>query len=356
MSILSYLARHLHLTSSYDPSLIVHDVAYFSGSDAHVNHKLDIFLPGPSKNLLSPSSSNEEESQKKIPIIIHIHGGGWVRGNRKNEWRGGPVIGRTCAKEGFVGVVASYRLARMSLISFATWSLIFGLIILITSLILLSWQLITGYIIFMCAAFAYNFLYQARIPVNLDHMVDDLCRALVYIRDHIHEHCPQADPSQIFLSGHSAGAHLISLLILDKSHLERHEFSFSSIRGVIAMSGIYTLSSPTHDSQNNIRNLIFRILYSSNLRYPEGKTMIEYSPIEYIKEDNELPPFLVMSARFDMGLEVDARRFVEKLRQYNYQVEYYIIGGMTTHGTIASKFSKNNARRHFFTFIRQNMK
>ncbi len=187
-------------------------------------------------------------------------------------------------------------------------------------------------------------------------MVDDLCRALVYIRDHIHEHCPQADPNQIFLSGHSAGAHLISLLVLDKTHLERHEYSSSSIRGVIPMSGIYSLANPTHDSKYNIRNLIFRVLYSSNLRYPKGKSMIEYSPIEYIKENDELPPFLVMSARFDMGLEFDARRFVEKFRKYNYQVEYYIIGGMTTHGTIASKFSKNDAHRHFFKFIRENMK
>src|SRR5262245_25408656 len=133
-------------------------------------------------------------------------------------------------------------------------------------------------------------------------MVDDLCRALVYIRDHIHEHYPQADTDQIFLSGHSAGAHLTSLLVLDKTHVERHQYSLSSIRGVITMSGIYTLSNPVHNSKNNIRNLIFRVLYSSNLRYPNGKTMIEYSPIEYIKENDQLPPFLVMSARFDMGL------------------------------------------------------
>jgi arylformamidase len=178
----------------------------------------------------------------------------------------------------------------------------------------------------------------------------------MYIRDHIHEHCPEADPSQIFLSGHSAGAHLISLLVLDKSHLSRHELPLSSIRGVVAMSGIYSLSNPTHDSKNNIRNWIFRILYSSNLLYPDGKTMNEYSPIEYIKENEQLPPFLVMSARFDLGLEVDAKRFVERLKQYQYPVEYYIIGGMTTHGTIASKFATNEAHRHFFTFIREHMK
>jgi arylformamidase len=185
-------------------------------------------------------------------------------------------------------------------------------------------------------------------------MLDDICYALVYIRDHLNEHCPDADPNQIFLSGHSAGAHLISLLVLDKSHLLRHEFPVSSIRGIVVMSGIYSLGNPTHDSQNNIRNWVFRILYSSNLLYPEGKQMNTYSPIEYIKSDEELPPFLVMSAKFDMGLEVDAKRFVEKLKKYQYPVEYFIVNG--THGTIASKFAKNDAQKHFFVFIRQQMK
>ena len=84
-------------------------------------------------------------------------------------------------------------------------------------------------------------------------MMDDLCRALVYIRDHINEHCPDADSNQIFLSGHSSGAHLISLLILDKSHLPCHEFPLAIIRGVIAMSGIYSLKNPTHDSRSGCK-------------------------------------------------------------------------------------------------------
>ena len=184
-------------------------------------------------------------------------------------------------------------------------------------------------------------------------MADDLCRALVYVRDHIHEHYPNADPDQIFLSGHSAGAHLVSLLVLDPSHFLRHNFSPRSIRGVITISGIYTLTHPVHDSKHHFGNLIFRLLYSSNLMYPEGRQMRDYSPIEHIKEDQSLPPFLVMSARYDMGLEVDARRLVARLQQCHHQVEYHTIRG-TTHGTIASKFSKNDARRHFFAFIQEN--
>jgi hypothetical protein len=112
------------------------------------------------------------------------------------------------------------------------------------------------------------------------------------------------------------------------------------------LNGIYSLKNPTHDSENNIRNWIFRILYSSNLRYPKGKRILEYSPIEYIKQNEELPPFLVMSARFDMGLEVDAKRFVEKLKNCQHDVDYFIIN--STDGTIASKFVKNDVQKYFF--------
>jgi hypothetical protein len=168
MSILSYLARLLHLTPRYDPSLIIRNVAYFPGSDAHVNHKLDIFLPSSSTNLLS--STDEDHSPTKISIIIHIHGGGWVHGSRTNEWQGGPSVGRSCAKEGFVGVVVSYRLARISFVSFFTWAIILGLIIIIASLSLRSWQLITGYIALMTVAYFYNFFYKVRTPVNVEHV------------------------------------------------------------------------------------------------------------------------------------------------------------------------------------------
>ncbi|UJR21440.1 hypothetical protein I4U23_024526 [Adineta vaga] len=351
MTLIDKLKCWLHLTPNCDPSLVVRNIAYFSGSEAHVNNKLDIFLPAARANSELTAVDQDKSRRRQIPVIVHVHGGGWVRGSRISEGRGGPTVGRTCAQEGFIGVVVSYRLARISLISYLAWSLIFGLIIIIIGIGLLSWQLIVGYFAFMIAAYGYNFFYQVRKPVNIDHMMDDIARALVYIRDHINEHCSHADPNQIFLSGHSAGSHLISLLVLDKSHLQRHHFSLASIQGVIATSGIYSLTNPTHDSENNIRNWIFRILYSSNLIYPKGKTAKDYSPIEYIKEDDDIPPFLVMSARFDMGLEVDGKRFYERFQTCRQSAEYYVVSG--THGNIASNFSKNDARKHFFEFIRQ---
>lgn len=190
-------------------------------------------------------------------------------------------------------------------------------------------------------------------------MLDDLCRALIYVRDHIHEHYAQADASQLFLSGHSAGAHLISLLALDSSHLLRHQFSPQHIRGVIPMSGIYSLNNPTHPSPHHLQNWMFRVLYSSSLRVPPDKSHKDFSPIEHIRpaaQGETLPAFLVMSARFDMGLEMDAKRFVDRLRECGHRVDYQIIGRWTTHATIASRFAQNDAHRHFLNFIEEQRK
>ena len=173
MSALSSLARRLRLTPNFNPSSIIRDVAYFSGSDAHVKHKLDIFLPSNSTKPLSPSITEEfteEEPQRKVPIVVHVHGGGWINGNHSSELFCSPLIGRACAREGFVGVVVSYRLARVSPISFVSWSVIVGLILLIISLSVRSWSLILGYVIFIVTFYIYRFFYNPRPVVNLEHV------------------------------------------------------------------------------------------------------------------------------------------------------------------------------------------
>lgn len=44
----------------------------------------------------------------------------------------------------------------------------------------------------------------------------DLAHAVKWIRNNIRSHIPEANPNKIFLSGHSAGGHLVSLLATDR--------------------------------------------------------------------------------------------------------------------------------------------
>lgn len=81
--------------------------------------------------------------------MIHVHGGGWQRGDKNNRWRGGPVVGETLSGQNSSGaaeeadavvVVISYRLAPVGLVAAMVRSLIFSILL---SLIIkaFSWTL-----------------------------------------------------------------------------------------------------------------------------------------------------------------------------------------------------------------------
>src|SRR6185295_3087836 len=67
--------------------------------------------------------------------------------------------------------------------------------------------------------------------------IEDVAAAFAWVVRNIAEH--GGDPSRIYLNGHSAGAHLVSLLALDEKYLRQFDLPRTAIRSVIAMSGVY---------------------------------------------------------------------------------------------------------------------
>jgi acetyl esterase/lipase len=89
---------------------------------------------------------------------------------------------------------------------------------------------------------------------------------------------------QIFVSGHSAGGHLAALLTTDERYLKAEKLAVSNIKGVIALSGVYT------------------IVPAGKLATVFGKDLEvarEASPITHVKEG--LPPFLIVYADKDFA-------------------------------------------------------
>jgi len=70
-----------------------------------------------------------------------------------------------------------------------------------------------------------------------DH-IEDVSDAFVWVKKNISTY--NGDPGQVFLFGQSAGAHLVSLLATNSDYLPKG-YSFSNIKGVISMSGVYNL-------------------------------------------------------------------------------------------------------------------
>jgi acetyl esterase/lipase len=119
------------------------------------------------------------------PVLVFIHGGAWVRGDRKQY----PFLGNRFAKEGAVVVIPSYRLAP-----------------------------------------------KHRFPAQ----AEDAAAALAWTVRNIEKY--GGDPSRIILAGHSAGGHLAALLTTNPKYLAAHGLTPAAVKSVAALSGVYDLT------------------------------------------------------------------------------------------------------------------
>jgi acetyl esterase/lipase len=127
-------------------------------------------------------SSQEPATTSLRPIVLFWHGGGWVSGS-KRQYR---FVAEALVSRGYVAVLPAYRLHP-----------------------------------------------RGKFPG----FVEDAARAVVWARQHAAE--MGGDPERIFLMGHSAGAHIASLLNFDERYLQAAGGSSAWIRGFIGLSGPY---------------------------------------------------------------------------------------------------------------------
>ncbi|MBY0232414.1 MAG: alpha/beta hydrolase [Gemmataceae bacterium] len=149
------------------------DLAYASDSP---RQRLDVFSP--------PARAGTG-----FPVVVFLHGGTWMGGD-KNFFGINRNGGRMLARNGFVAVMANYRLSP-----------------------------------------------EVRHP---DH-AKDVARAVAWVRANIARY--GGDPSRLVLLGHSAGGHLAALVASDPCYLG--EADRKAIKGVVSLSGVYRIPDPS---------------------------------------------------------------------------------------------------------------
>jgi acetyl esterase/lipase len=171
------------------------------------------------------------------PVLIFLHGGYWRQGDRSQY----TFLGNLFAEAGYVVVIPSYRL----------------------------------------------------MPSNPHPaQIEDVASAFAWTHDHIAKY--GGDPNRIVVSGHSAGAHLASLLALDPEWLGRFKLTENAIRAVVSLSGVYDVSHLSAFSDPAVRKAA--------------------SPVGYVHMD--APPFLIEYCQWDYpGLPAQARRMDAELRK-----------------------------------------
>lgn len=125
------------------------------------------------------------KGKTNCPVIIFVHGGFWMIGD-KDFFGWEDRLGDCFARLGIVAVFPSYRLAP---------------------------------------------------AVKYQDEVEDIAHCLAWTIKNIARH--GGDSKSVFLCGHSAGGHLVSLLVTDPQYLASVGVPLKDIRGVIAVGGVY---------------------------------------------------------------------------------------------------------------------
>ncbi len=190
--------------------------------------------------------------QKSYPVLVFLHGGSWRSGDRSLYM----ALGDRLARAGIGVAIPSYRL-----------------------------------------------MPQNPHPAQ----IEDVAAAFAWVVRNISQH--GGDVTRIYLSGHSAGAHLAALLALDEKYLKKFDLPRTTIRGVIAMSGIYDVGQ----------------LDTFVVAADKGDKR-DASPVAHAHSG--APPFLISYCQWDyFGLPKQARDFALTLKKNFVGAELLYVPG-----------------------------
>jgi acetyl esterase/lipase len=257
----------------------------------YIQEKLDIrYADANTRQVLDIFRPQEVKGR---PVVIFVHGGAWITGDKclLGLNRG---FGRFLAQQGIVAVLINYQLSP---------------------------------------------------AVKHPEHVKDVARAFAWTRRNIKNF--GGDPDQIFLCGHSAGGHLVSLLATNESYLKDESLNLKdedreAIRGVISVCGVYLI--PTG---SEFTTLVFEML-NGLLRKGDrplvrqafgriAERMKECNPFPLIFGDDPeecalaspvkhvrkgLPPFLLVNAERDFPtLPQMTKEFAKALKKEETDVK-----------------------------------
>ncbi|HTQ04404.1 MAG TPA: alpha/beta hydrolase [Polyangiaceae bacterium] len=133
-----------------------------------------------------------------------------------------------------------------------------------------------------------------------DDSLDDIASAVRFV----HDSCPAWGCGPLFVFGHSAGGHLVSLLALDPRILARHGVEPDSVAGFVSFDGIFDLeaSLPAFSAE---QAAIMRRLFG-----PDSAALAAHSTVTYARARH--PRLLVMDTTGDAAVCRDAFRQLKK--------------------------------------------
>lgn len=209
-------------------------------------------IPSVDPNLLSLDIYAPKTGQQ-YPVIVMIHGGGWQRGDKANT-NVGIEKANFFVPLGYIFVSVNYRLSPA-----------------------------------------------VKHPTH----AQDIARAISWTKSNINTY--GGNPEQLYLLGHSSGAHLAALVALDNSYLKTENLRTDIIKGIILLDGA-SYDIPKAMQDRNKPELLLTAIGNNKNSWREA------SPIYHVSKNSWLPPFLIFSAP-RLGASKQSESFANAIRR-----------------------------------------
>lgn len=192
------------------------------------------------------------------PIVIYVHGGGWKEGDKKNTGFKDELF----TQNGYLFVSVNYRLSPNPI--------------------------------------DLNELNAVRHPIH----TQDVAQAITFVKANAIRW--NGDPNRVYLIGHSAGAHIVSLISTDERYLAENNESLNSLSCTISLdTAVYDL--PFQISNYGPSSIYFNA-FGTN---PTG--WAGASPINYVAPNKSIPSFLLVHQNTNQRTAV-TDRFADRLK------------------------------------------
>lgn len=217
------------------------------------------------------------------PVVIFVHGGGWVSGSKSNVQQA-PQFLEFFEQHDLVLVSVGTRL-----------------------------------------------VFDARSPTaTFREQATDIAAAVKWVHDNIERH--HGNPNRLFLLGYSAGAHLVALVGTDASYLQARGLDLNVLRGVAALDvSAYDIPRAIVEAPSQgvpVSPAALTRVFSADRQAQEAA-----SPVYHVADGRQYPPFLVIyGGIFDTNPEgvyehtltkVQSEAFAEALRKTGAYAEVY---------------------------------